>query len=162
VREALPGARLAIAGDGPARAELEATAPRGVRFLGQVQGEALARLYASADVFCFPSTTDTFGQVLLEAAASGLATVAAAAGGAVELVRDGETGVLVPPGDPGALASALIELGADPRRRRALGRTARALARRRHWQSSLDELQSAYRAALATAGAQGHTTIVRS
>ena len=76
-----PWTRLVIVGDGPARAELEATAPPGAAFVGEVRGEALARLYACADLFCFPSTTDTFGQVLLEAAASGLPSVAAAAGG---------------------------------------------------------------------------------
>ena len=66
----------------------------------------LARIYASADVFCFPSTTDTFGQVILEAGASGLPTIAAAEGGAGELVRHGETGLLVPPDDPCAFSDA--------------------------------------------------------
>src|SRR5262245_764957 len=67
-----PGLRLAIVGDGPARDVLEETAPDGVHFVGELRGAALADLYASADAFCFPSTTDTFGQVLLEAGASGL------------------------------------------------------------------------------------------
>ncbi len=92
LRGRLPGLRLAIAGDGPAREQLVAAAPAGVRFVGELRGLALAELYASADIFCFPSTTDTFGQVLLEAAASGLPAIAAEAGGAVELVRDGATG----------------------------------------------------------------------
>src|SRR5262249_25967786 len=62
-RRKLPGVRLAIAGDGPARAELEADAPGGVRFLGAVQGDDLARLYASADVFCFPTPPPPFRHV---------------------------------------------------------------------------------------------------
>ena len=62
-------------------------APSGTTFLGELHGDDLATLYASADAFCFPSTTDTFGQVILEAAASGLPAAAAAAGGALELVQ---------------------------------------------------------------------------
>ncbi|HXR10725.1 MAG TPA: glycosyltransferase, partial [Gaiellaceae bacterium] len=72
-----PKARLVVVGDGPARRELERTAPAGSVFVGEARGHRLAALYASADVFCFPSTTDTFGQVLLEAGASGLPVVAA-------------------------------------------------------------------------------------
>jgi glycosyltransferase involved in cell wall biosynthesis len=89
--------RLVIAGDGPSRRELELTAPAGTHFVGELTGETLAELYACADVFCFPSTTDTFGQVLLEAGASGLPVVAADAGGAGELVAPGRTGLLVAP-----------------------------------------------------------------
>ena len=82
LRPSAPGARLLVVGDGPARARLEEGTPEGVAFLGELRGAALARIYASADVFCFPSTTDTFGQVILEAGASGLPTLAVAAGGA--------------------------------------------------------------------------------
>src|SRR5262249_54797757 len=98
--DAVPGLRLLVVGDGPARAALERAAPEGVRFVGELHGEALAAVFAAADIFGFPSTTDTFGQVLLEAGASGLPVVAAAAGGAVDLVRDGVTGILVRPNDP--------------------------------------------------------------
>ena len=118
LREEQPGLRLAIAGDGPARAELESSAPPGVRFLGEVTGDALSELYANADVFCFPSTTDTFGQVLIEAGASGLPAVAAAVGGGSELVRHGENGLLVPPDDATGVAgrdqSACARSGAPP------------------------------------------------
>src|SRR5262249_21131152 len=99
VSRELPSTRLLIVGDGPARSSLERTAPVGTSFYGEARGEELARLYAASDVFCFPSTTDTFGQVLLEAAASGLPVVAAAAGGAVDLVADRETGLLIAPED---------------------------------------------------------------
>ena len=113
--------RLVVVGDGPARRELERTAPAGTVFAGEARGEQLAELFASADVFCFPSTTDTFGQVILEAGASGLPVVAAAAGGALELVADGKTGLLVAPDDAGALAAALLDLAGDPARRTAYG-----------------------------------------
>jgi glycosyltransferase involved in cell wall biosynthesis/predicted metal-dependent phosphoesterase TrpH len=144
-RTALPGARLAIVGDGPARARLEARRHVGVTFLGELRGEALATAYASADVFCFPSATDTFGQVLLEAAASGLPAVAAAAGGALELVRHAQTGLLVPPDDADLLARALVELGGEESWRRELGRQAVAAAQARTWQRAFDELRQAYR-----------------
>ncbi len=143
-----PGLRLAIAGEGPARARLEAEASAGVSFLGELHGEELARLYASADVFCFPSTTDTFGQVLLEAGASGLALLAARAGGAPELVADGESGLLVAPDDAAALASALRLLADSAPLRARMGARARTLAAERSWTRSLSELAGAYRRAL--------------
>jgi glycosyltransferase involved in cell wall biosynthesis len=143
-----PGCRLLVVGDGPARTRLEKGAPDGVAFLGELRGEALARLYASADVFCFPSTTDTFGQVILEAGASGLPTIAVRAGGAVELVRHEETGLLVPPDDPAAFARALRRLVEDSRLRLDLGEGALAAARRRTWDRSFAELRDAYRIAV--------------
>jgi glycosyltransferase involved in cell wall biosynthesis len=142
-------ARLVIVGDGPARAQLEGSAPPGVEFVGEQRGETLAELYASADVFCFPSTTDTFGQVLIEAAASGLPVVAAAAGGAPEIVRNGRSGLLVPPDDSLAFADALGALVGDDELRRKLGRAGRVEALGRTWARSLIELQVAYRDALA-------------
>ena len=141
---AMPGARLVLAGDGPSRAGFEEKAPPGTTFLGELHGDELATLYASADAFCFPSTTDTFGQVMLEAAASGLPAAAAAAGGALELVQDGRTGLLAPPDDPIALAAAIRELSAFPERRRRFGQAARAAALERTWQRSFDELTHAY------------------
>lgn len=145
---AVDGARLVVVGDGPARAELERTSPRGTRFLGELRGEELARLYASADVFCFPSTSDTFGQVLLEAGACGLPIVAAMAGGAPELVRDGVNGLLVPPDDAGTFAAALLELAQDPARRAALGRAGRRSAEARTWDAAFVELEDSYRGVL--------------
>jgi glycosyltransferase involved in cell wall biosynthesis/predicted metal-dependent phosphoesterase TrpH len=139
-----PGARLVIAGEGPGRERLEAAAPAGVRFLGLIEGDELADLFAAGDVFCFPSTTDTFGQVLLEAAASGLPAVAARAGGAAELVQDDVTGVLVPPDDAPAFAAALGRLAADPALRGELGRAARAAAMERSWSRSMVELREAW------------------
>ena len=144
VRAEQDGTRLVVVGDGPARSRLERTAPAGVTFLGEQRGEELAVVYASADIFCFPSTTDTFGQVLLEAAASGVPVVAVEAGGAPELVDHGTTGVLVPPDDAAVLAAAIGGLVRDPEARRRLGRAGAAAARERTWARSLAELRNAY------------------
>jgi glycosyltransferase involved in cell wall biosynthesis len=142
-----PGLRLAIVGDGPAREQLEQTAPDGVTFLGELRGPELARVYASSDVFCFPSTTDTFGQVLLEAAGSGLPRVAAAAGGAPELVRHGETGLLVAPDNAPALAQGIDSPLCDPALGARLGASAREWALGWTWDRSYEQLLDAYRAA---------------
>ena len=144
VTRARPDARLVLVGDGPARRELERTAPSGAVFAGEARGEELAAYYASSDVFCFPSTTDTFGQVILEASASGLPVVAAAAGGALELVLHGGTGLLVPPDDAGALAAALVELATAPGRRAALGAAGLAAARTRTWERAFSDLAAVY------------------
>jgi glycosyltransferase involved in cell wall biosynthesis len=138
-------ARLVIAGDGPALRGLELTAPAGTHFVGELTGDRLAELYASADVFCFPSTTDTFGQVLLEAGASGLPVVAAEAGGAGELVVRERTGVLVPPEEPQPLAAALLRLLAEPDLRARLARGGREAALARTWPAAIDELGRTYR-----------------
>jgi glycosyltransferase involved in cell wall biosynthesis len=138
-----PGPRLAIAGEGMARRKLEAAAPSGVTFLGEVHGPRLAELYASADVFCFPSTTDTFGQVVLEAAAAGLPAIVSAAGGGAELVVHGETGLIASSGAR-SLADAILALAAAPDARRRLGAAARVTALERTWERSFDELRHAY------------------
>jgi len=143
-----PDARLVVVGDGPARRELERTAPAGTVFAGEARGEELAAFYASADLFCFPSTTDTFGQVLLEAGASGLPVVAAAAGGALELVSHGRNGLLVQPEDAGGLAAALLELAEDPARRAAFGAAGLEAARARTWDAAFAQLAGVYRRVL--------------
>ncbi len=142
------GARLVIAGDGPARGRLEARASDGVTFVGEITGRPLAKLYASADVFCFPSTTDTFGQVLLEAGASGLPTVAVEVGGALELIRHRETGLLVPPDDPRAFAAALRDVLENRDLGTSLGEAARLAAAKRTWARSYSELRAAYQIAV--------------
>lgn len=88
----LPGS-VVIVGDGPARASLEAAYPR-AHFLGAKTGEPLAEIYASADVFVFPSRTDTFGIVLIEAMASGLPVAAYPVPGPLDVIGDGGAGVL--------------------------------------------------------------------
>ena len=92
-----PGLRMVVVGDGPMRARLERAHPRAL-FVGMQTGSALARHYASADLFLFPSLTETFGNVTLEALASGLAVAAFDTGAAAQHVRDGVSGCLAAPG----------------------------------------------------------------
>ncbi len=143
-----PGTILAVVGDGPARADLERTAPGGTLFLGELRAEALADAYANADIFCFPSTTDTFGQVLLEAGASGLPVVAAAAGGALDLVRPGATGLLVDPDDPERLGEAILTLLESRGARQSLGAGGRAAAMEQTWERSFEQLREVHRTLL--------------
>ncbi len=95
LQERLPEARLVVVGDGPLRARLQSAHPE-VHFAGVQRDQALARHYASADVFLFPSLTDTFGNVTLEALASGLSVVAFDTAAAAEHVREGVSGWLAP------------------------------------------------------------------
>lgn len=140
---AMPGVRVVITGGGPAEGELRQALP-GAVFLGERRGADLARIYASLDVFAHTGPFETFGQTIQEAAASGLPVVAPAAGGPLDLVDEGVTGALVPPGDPGALAAAVSALAADPRRRDAMGAAARAKVLGRSWPALTDELVGHY------------------
>lgn len=119
-----PDARFVWVGDGPARAALEAAHPDFV-FAGVRRGDDLARHFASADVFCFPSLSETFGNVTLEAMASGIATVAFDYGAAREHLRDGEHGAAVPFGDEDGFVAALVATALSPALRRQ-GEAARA------------------------------------
>ncbi len=128
------GADLIIVGDGPLRAELERNLgpPRegGAHFLGFRHGEELASLYASSDIFTFPSTTETLGQVAMEAQAAGLPALVSDCGGPREMVDDGATGLVLPAGDDAAWIRAIAGLAADPARRRAVSAAARAAMER--------------------------------
>jgi glycosyltransferase involved in cell wall biosynthesis len=120
-------ARLVVAGDGPYRAAMEAELrDYPATFLGFVPQEELASVYATGDVFVFPSCTDTCGLVVLEAQAAGLPAVVCDRGGPSESVRPGETGLVVPGDDRAALARAIRAILDDEERRREMGRAARA------------------------------------
>jgi len=141
VIDALPGARLAIVGDGPSRPALEELfVATPTVFTGYLSGDALAAAYASADVFLFPAANETFGNVVLEAMASGLPVIAPRAGGVLDLVSDGESGLLFAPEDPGALSMAARWLLEDRGFARRLGKRARLDARKRTWSACLDGL----------------------
>jgi phosphatidylinositol alpha 1,6-mannosyltransferase len=148
IRDQAPEAVLVLVGDGPARSELEAKVHPGLRLTGYLTGEALARAYASADVFVFPSDTETFGNVVAEAMASGLPVVAVHAGGVTDLVRDGETGLVVPPNDPAALSAALLRMLSDDAMRTEMGKRARSEAQQRRWERVFDDLFDDYEDAL--------------
>ena len=121
-----PELKLFIVGDGPYQEEMRREmAGTSCIFTGYLAGEELAEVYASCDLFVFPSTTDTFGNVVLEAQASGLPVIVTDAGGPRENVIDGETGVIVPGDDEESLRQAIDRLLAQPLRLQEMGRAAR-------------------------------------
>jgi glycosyltransferase involved in cell wall biosynthesis len=124
--------RLVFVGDGPYLKELKASTPEAV-FTGYLKGEALAGAFASADFFAFPSTTDTFGNVILEAMASGLPCVVSDAGGPRELVVDGATGFVTRALDAGDFARGLKALASDPGLRSAMSAAALKSVEGRDW-----------------------------
>ncbi len=127
VASASPQARFILAGDGSQRAALERqAAPLGTRFQFLGLRHDIPSLMAAFDILAVPSLNEGMGRVLLEAGAAGTPAVASSVGGIPDVVDDGETGLLVPPKDAGALADALLELAAQPERRRLMGDTARA------------------------------------
>ena len=130
--------RTLVIGDGPARRWFEQHMPTGI-FVGQQVGTDLARAVASSDVFLNPSVTEAFGNVTLESMACGLPVVAAAATGATNIIRDGETGVLVEPGDVEGFANALEAYVRDPELRHSHGEAGLAYAQTQDW----DEINGA-------------------
>jgi glycosyltransferase involved in cell wall biosynthesis len=140
-----PGARLTVVGRGPLADPIRRRGIPGVTVTGLLEGPALSAAYASADLFVFPSTTETFGNVLLEAMASGLPAVAAAAGGVMEFARHGENAWLVGPNDGDALAAGIGRLMDDEALRRRLGAGALRTAAERRWDAIDDALIEDYR-----------------
>jgi glycosyltransferase involved in cell wall biosynthesis len=132
--ESLP-VQLVLVGDGPCLAELRAALPEAF-FTGCLGGEALAEAYASADIFAFPSTTDTFGNVVIEALACGLPCVVSDKGGPRELIRDGETGLITRALDADAFAGAIARLVREPGLRLKMSRAACDSVRHRDWSSA--------------------------
>jgi len=145
--EADPRLHLLLAGGGPEEGELRERLGERATFLGWLAGEELPRAYASADAFLFASSTDTYGQVILEAAASGLPIVAVAEGGPAALVENRHTGLLCRP-DADHLAGTLLQLASSPQLRRQLGEAAARAARERSWERSMGQLAAGYGRAL--------------
>jgi phosphatidylinositol alpha 1,6-mannosyltransferase len=133
----------AVAGDGPYEAECRRLAPPGTVFMGRLPHRELSEFYASADVFIFPSATDTFGNVILEAMASGLPVVGADVGPTRELLG-GTRGLVFAPGNAAKFADQVLTLVLDRARRVALAREALAFARTRTWGAIFDELFADY------------------
>jgi glycosyltransferase involved in cell wall biosynthesis/predicted metal-dependent phosphoesterase TrpH len=149
-RERNPRLQLVLAGGGPEQERLRERLGGAATFLGWLEGTALARVYACADLFFFPSATDTFGQVILEAQASGLPVLAVAKGGPLSLIEDGVTGLLREADAP-TLAAALVELACSPLLLEQLSRAALASVRQRTWERALGRLGEGYKRVLRSA-----------
>jgi glycosyltransferase involved in cell wall biosynthesis len=141
VRRGRPDARMVVVGDGPLRRHLEAEHPA-VLFVGVQRGDALAASYASADLFVFPSLSETFGNVTLEALASGLPVVAFDTAAAAEHVVHGVCGELVEPGDAAGFERAVCRLARRPLRLAAMRTHAAAAGRRARWDEVLARFES--------------------
>jgi glycosyltransferase involved in cell wall biosynthesis len=140
IRAVAPRAKLVMVGDGPERTRL-AKQYRGHFFAGIQRGQSLAAHYASADVFLYPSLTETFGNVTLEAMASGLSVVAFNYAAARDHIRTEVNGLLARFGDHGEFKSLAADLACDPVRISRLGRAARAAAIRVDWDKVIDALE---------------------
>ena len=140
--------KVLVIGDGPARPWFEERLPEAV-FTGQLVGSELGRAIASADVLFNPSITEAFGNVTLEAMASGLPVVAAVATGTTSLVRDGETGTLVDPLDIDGYADALAAYARDPALRSNHGDAGLAFAKTMDWDQINGAVMKVYQRVIA-------------
>jgi len=141
----IPGIRLAIVGDGPARAQLEKMfAGTPTVFTGYLRGAELATAFASGDIFAFTGAEETFGNVVVEAMASGLAVVAPHSGGVVDLVEDGVTGLLYTPEGHAKFLACVAELAQDLERAKRMGQAGQKKARQYAWETTLSQLLAFY------------------
>ena len=124
--------RPLIVGDGPYAPMMKELLPEGI-YTGNLHKEELASAYASADFFIFPSTTDTFGNVVIEAQASGLPVIVSDIGGPKDLVEDGVDGFITKGQDLDALTAAVKLLAGDAALRKAMGTASRARVAERDW-----------------------------
>jgi glycosyltransferase involved in cell wall biosynthesis len=138
-------ADLVIVGDGPYRARMQKDL-KGCRahFLGFRHGQELSELYASADMFLFPSITDTLGQVVMEAQAAGLPVLVTEVGGPKEVMEDGVTGHVLPHKDTEAWVEAIVNLIADTARRRAMSQAAFSAMQACTLEQSFEEFWAAH------------------
>ncbi len=144
---------LLLVGDGPYLSEMQANM-KGLpcTFTGYLEGEDLAAVYASSDLFVFPSTTDTFGNVVLEAQASGIPVIVTDLGGPQENLVPGKTGLVVDAGDSEAFLKAVDSLLKEPNRMRQMGRAARQYMEDRSFESAFNRTWKLYRRDNAEAG----------
>jgi glycosyltransferase involved in cell wall biosynthesis len=144
--------RTVIVGDGPERAGLERQLPHAI-FTGFLEGEELAEAYASSDIFLFPSDTESFGNVTLEAMASGLPCVCADATGSRSLVAHGRTGYRAKPGCAQEFAHHIETLARDPKLRRQMGAAARERSLEFPWDGTMARIHGYYKSLLAETAA---------
>jgi glycosyltransferase involved in cell wall biosynthesis len=148
VTSRMPDARFVLVGEGPYLEEMKkALIGYPVTFTGYLEGDDLAQAYSSSDVFVFPSATDTFGNVVLEAQASGIPAVVTDQGGPKENVIPGKTGVVVPANDVACFVKAILDLGNNPARRKEMGEHARRYMENRSFESAYIQLWETYRSA---------------
>jgi glycosyltransferase involved in cell wall biosynthesis/predicted metal-dependent phosphoesterase TrpH len=159
-RERDPRLHLLLAGGGPEEAMLRQRLGAHATFLGWLDREQLAIAYASADVFLFPSRTDTYGQVIVEAQASGLPVIAVAEGGPLSLIRDRHTGWLCP-ADAGELAAAVAQLAGSRFLRERIAGSALAEVRGRTWEAALGQLAAGYERAVGPSARKPQPTPLR-
>jgi phosphatidylinositol alpha 1,6-mannosyltransferase len=134
---------LVIVGDGPVRSDLQQLIPDAI-FLGYCSGKRLSECYASSDVFLFPSSTETFGMVTLEAMASGLVPVCAHAGGAAGLIRHGKTGMLAKSRDAEDFARACLEVISDKSKKSRMASAAYSYSLDHTWDAIADRMLGKY------------------
>jgi glycosyltransferase involved in cell wall biosynthesis len=140
-----PSLHLIIVGDGPYRKEMERDLQNTpATFTGYLEGEDLAKAYASSDLFIFPSSTDTFGNVVLEAQASGLPVIVTDRGGPQENMINGETGVVVPVGNHQAMMDAVLEIAFTPYRLASMKKNARKYMESRSFEAAFDRSWKMY------------------
>ncbi len=145
-----PRVRLLLAGDGPDRERLEKLAGRlgldeRVEFLGEIPHEQVPQVLARLDLFAMPSTYEGFGVAALEAEAMEVPVVASAVYGIPDVVADGDTGLLVPPKNVGALTQALLQLATDEERRRQMGQAGRAFVVEHYsWKDNAAQMEALY------------------
>jgi glycosyltransferase involved in cell wall biosynthesis len=142
-----PGLALTLIGGGSYRDEVQRVLSRNggdPHFMGYLIGDDLADAYAAADVFVFPGPEETFGQVVLEAMASGLPVVVSDRGGPQTLVREGETGYICPAHNAKAFAERVRKLRDNPELRRQMGTQARSDAESRPWLGVMRQLERYY------------------
>jgi glycosyltransferase involved in cell wall biosynthesis len=140
---ARPGTRVVLVGDGPCRGSLARRWPEAL-LAGRQRGEDLARCYASGDILLFPSLTETFGNVTLEAMASGLGVVAFGYGAAGEVIEDGRSGWLAPVGDADAFVRAAVAAATNPQALAVVRSAAAAMALRLGWDRIVEDIVAVY------------------
>ncbi len=150
VLEQVPGTRLALVGGGPYETELaHQLAGLPVKFAGYMRGETLAKAYASADLFVFPSAFESFGLVILEAMASGIPVVSSRVGGAQDMIEEDVSGYTFAVNDVEAMVEAVKKIVQMPGKLQEMGKAARQAAEKQSWLYIMDELITCYEAILA-------------
>ena len=143
------GVSLALVGDGPSHEQLQSHyAHTATVFPGYLQGDDLIAAYRAADAFVFPSTTETFGLVALEAMACGAPVIAARTGGVLDTIEDGKTGLFFEPEQPAQIGELICKLRTQPELRAKLAANGLAHAQSRSWRSTMDQLVDYYRVAM--------------